>query len=172
MKKDKIFKVPLLITQEEMAVLLGITRSQLTMYTSGYRDLSVKGKVKLQELIAVVKEVPFSEKAYPIPKKENIQALENLLVDNKLKQLKLQKKLVYAEERYQAALNTLHFVTNLEAKKSKINANTTVLKVLKIKVNKVLSENGLPIQEIYKIKLEVLEHERKLFDKKLKAIKT
>lgn len=168
MKKDKIFNESLLLSQEEMAIILGVTRSQLTMYTSGYRDLSVKVKLKLEQLIRVVNEEPFSKMKNPEQEKEINKFLANELLDNKLKQLKQQRKLVRVEERYQAALNTLHFVSVLESKNTALNINATVLEVLKIKAHKVLKTFGLPQQENFKIKLEVMKFEEELLRKKMK----
>jgi DNA-binding transcriptional regulator YiaG len=47
-EKNRIIKVPLIITQEEIAILLGVTRSQWAMYESGQRGLSSKSKSKLE----------------------------------------------------------------------------------------------------------------------------
>lgn len=51
MKSKTFFKEPLLITQEEMAMLLGVTRSQWSMAAIGERGLPLKAKAKLDALV-------------------------------------------------------------------------------------------------------------------------
>jgi predicted transcriptional regulator len=174
MKKQNIFKEALLVSQEDMAILLGVSRSQWSMYTIGQRGLSTQGKVKLEQMVRSVNQVSFSkEEKLPqevLQESEIKKVLENLLLDNKLNQLQFQKKLSQMEEKFQLALNTLHFVINLQAKKSKWNANEPVLQVLKMKANKVLKANGLPKQEVCKVKLEGLVQEEKLLIKRKKKL--
>lgn len=72
------------------------------------------------------------------------------------------------EAQFQAALNTLHFVSSFQ----KEAVSESVLQVLEMKANKVLDKNGLHFQEVYTIQLEVLEQEEALLLKRIKAIIT
>jgi transcriptional regulator with XRE-family HTH domain len=172
MKKNRIIKVPLLITQEEIAILLGITRSQWAMYESGQRGLSSKSKYKLEIVLLNANKVASvkREKLGHEVKQENEaqKVVTKMLHENILQQLGFQRKLEQMKKKYQAALNTLHFVSSFQEG----TANESVLKVLKIKANKVLDKNGLHFQEAYKIKLEVLKHEEIVLLKRKKAIVT
>lgn len=162
MKKKAIFNEPLLISQEEMAMLLGITRSQWSMVVLGERQLSGKSNVKFAELLSVANDVAVSkkDKLLQVAQQENEwqQELPLLLTDNLLKQYQLQKKVLKMEENFQAAENTLHFLQNF---KSELVAQP-VLKVLRNNANSVLKNNHLKVQETYKIKLEVLKFEEGL----------
>lgn len=174
MRKTTVFKKLLLITQEETAVLLGITRSQWAMYAIGQRGLSVKGQKKLEQLITRANKVSFSKKQtlleVKIQESEIKKELEKALLDNKLKQLQIQKKLSQMEEKFQLALNTIHFVISIQTEKAEWNVSESVLQVLKTKANKVLKANGLPKQEVCKIKLETFLQEEKLLNKRMKKL--
>ena len=170
MKKHKIFKEPLLLTQLEMAMLLGITRSQWAMYTTGSRGLPARSKLKYETLLqnvaanALVKR----EKLAQVQKQENEieKALANLVEENKFEQLKTQKKLTQMKEKFQAALNTMYFVDGLENK----SMNKSLFKVLENKAQKVLDKNALALQEVLVIKLEVLKQEEMLLNQRMKKL--
>ena len=51
MKKYKIFNEPLLLTQLDIAMLLGITRTQWILYTTGQRGLPARSKTTFQRLL-------------------------------------------------------------------------------------------------------------------------
>lgn len=162
MKKKAIFNEPLLISQEEMAMMLGITRSQWSMVVLGERELSAKSKVKFAELLTTANDVAVAKKQklkqVAQQEVERQQELPLLLTDNLIKQYQIHKKLKQMEEKFQAALNTLYFVKDF---KSELFSQS-VLEVLGIKANKVLKSNNLKLQERYKIKLEVLKFEEEL----------
>ena len=162
MKKKVIFKEPLLISQEEMAKLLGITRSQWSMVVLGERQLSGKSNVKFAELLRVANDVAVSKKdKLPQVTQQEVERQKELplmLTDNLLKQYRLQKKILKMEENFQAAENTLHFLQNF---KSELVAQS-VLEVLGNNATSVLKNNHLKVQETYKIKLEVLKFEEGL----------
>lgn len=172
MKKETVFKEPLLVSQEEMAVFLGVSRSQWAMYTLGQRGLSIQAKIKLEQLLLSNCEVSFFKKEKLV--QENNQEIEaqnllaNLLQNNKYKQLQLQKKITALEGKYQAAVNTLHLINHLN--KGKIKLDTAVLELLTKKANKVLVANGLPKQEVCKMKFKVLEYEESLLKEREKKL--
>ena len=63
MKQQTIFKNPLLLSKEEMAMLLGISKSQWVMYTLGQRGLSLPARLKLEKILDITTEVAFFKKA-------------------------------------------------------------------------------------------------------------
>ncbi|WP_320814541.1 helix-turn-helix transcriptional regulator [Flavobacterium sp.] len=170
MNRKSFFKKPLLISQEEMAMLLGVTRSQWTMYIIGQRGLSVQGIRRLEQVLTSVNSISSAQKEKLIQEKAQEylrqKVIVDLLQDNKLKQLRLQKKLLQMEEKFQAALNTLCFVGSYKTK----TINQSVLQVVETKANKLLDTNGLHLQEVHKMKLEVLKHEEMLLLKRKKKL--
>jgi hypothetical protein len=167
MKKHAIFSEPLLLTQLEIAMLLGVNRTQWALYSSGQRGLPARTRLKFEKLLLETNKGLLARRqqsAKIIAQEGEIKKeLETLLQDNTLKQLQIQRKLSRMEARFEAALNTLQFVQHYPSdEKSK-----TLIQVLEIKANRVLDKNKLALQEVYKIKLEVLKHEKKLLEIKL-----
>lgn len=175
MKSKLIFKEPLLFSQEEIAMFLGVTRSQWAMYTLGQRDLSAKAKMKLEVLLSTINEVSFVKRQKleqeTLQEGKRQKILVRLLQENKLKQLQLQKKVTYMERRYQEALNTLHFAAILQTKKEGSEIEAVIIKGIQDKANAVLELNGLHQQEGYKIKLEMIRHEEKLLKKRKQKLR-
>ena len=169
MEKNRIIKVPLLISQEEIAILLGITRSQWAMYASGQRGLSSKSRLKLDALVQNANKVTTAKReklVQEVTQENEVQrVIEQLILDNTIKILQQQKKLSLMEEKYQKAVNTLHFVAGFQ----KESVHTNLLHVLRIKANKMLEANGLQHQVVCKIKIEVLGYEKKLLLQKMKS---
>lgn len=167
MKKDIIFNKPLLLTQEETAMLLGITRTQWIMYSSGQRGLPARARLKFEKLLQGTNEAFLAKRekfAKVVAQESEIQKeLETLLQENTFRQLQIQRKLTRMEAQFEAALNTLQFVQHYPSdEKSK-----TLIQVLEIKANRVLDKNKLAPQEVHRIKLAVLTYEKKLLEKKL-----
>jgi transcriptional regulator with XRE-family HTH domain len=169
MKSKTFFKEPLLISQEQMAMLLGVTRSQWSMVALGERGLPLKAKAKLDALVQNANKVTSAKRIKLVQEvqqeNEMQKIIEPLLLDNALKLAQQQKKLSLMEEKYQKAVNTLHFVAGFQ----KESVHTNLLRVLHIKANKMLEANGLQHQVVCKIKIEVLEYEKKLLLIKMKS---
>jgi hypothetical protein len=170
MKKKSFFKEPLIISQDEMAMLLGITRSQWSMAVLGLRGLSAKSKSKLATVQSHVNKITLVKQAklvQELKQEDEMQKVSaRLLVDNSVKQLQMQRKLTRMEENFQAALNTLHFLASYQ----KEAQNESLIKVLEIKAYKVLNKNTLAQQEVLKIKLEVLKYEESLLRQRKKKL--
>ena len=79
MKKSKIFTETLLISQEEMAILLDISRSQWAMYINGYRGLSALAKINLGEVLTAAKKGTASEREVLVHKETAESELKALL---------------------------------------------------------------------------------------------
>lgn len=170
MKKSKIFSNPLLLTHVEIAMLLGINKTQWILYTKGQRGLPGRVKPKFEKLLLEANEGLLARRqqsAKIIAQEREIKKeLETLLQDNTFKQLQIQRKLEKMEAQFKAALNTLQFVQHYPSdEKSK-----TLIQVLEIKANRVLDKNKLALQEVYKIKLEVLQYAKKLLEHRLKKL--
>lgn len=171
MKRKSVFQLPLLLSQSEIANLLGITRSSWAMYSLGNRGLATKERIKLEQLIASANQVSFFKKEKL--KEEIIQEdlknskLHQMLKDNVLKQLKFQKKLVEMQEKHHTAINTLHFLKNCKAYTVREKIDTSFYQMVKNKANTILDKNNLALQEDYKIKIEVLQFEEELLKKRL-----
>jgi transcriptional regulator with XRE-family HTH domain len=170
MKKSANIRDVLGVTQEEMAMLLKITRSQLSMYELGKRDLPADAKIKVAEMLQHVQESGSKSTAnLPIVKaqerkKENRVA--ELLLDNKYKQLVLDKKIKAVEKKYAANLTAIRLAGYLENQTIKNpTQENQLLNGIKAKALTEIDKNGLHILFEYQIKKEVLEFEEKLLEK-------
>ena len=160
-----------MISQQEIALLLGTSRSQWSMYVLGQRHLSSENTLKWKELLS-----NFHEKDHVMPdenalerwqKKERPQVIAKQLSKNKFNQLKIRRELNQLEYKFLAAQNTMQWISHLRTQKNSINLNEAVLDTIKTKVNKVMNVNGLHHQEICKIKLAVLEYEQTFLESQL-----
>jgi hypothetical protein len=170
MKKNKIFDVPICISQEEAALLLRVTRSQLAMFSLGQRALPIESRSKFEVLVSNVREASEAKREKlaqeEVQENERLQVIENLLRDNQLKQMRLQSKKAQMEEKFQAALNTLRFVAAMQRNKTQFHVSESLLHVWKTRANALLKKNNLAVQEVYKIRIKVLQYEKKLLEKR------
>ncbi len=83
MKKRDNLRNILGITQEDLAVLLKVSRTQLSMYELGKRDLPIAAKIQLVEMFKYIKE----------------DASKSLNTSTLLKALELQKKKTLEQKR-------------------------------------------------------------------------
>lgn len=163
-KKMKSISKALGLTQEELAFLLGVTRSQLSMYQLGKRNLPPEAKLKLSELLQAVTNTNTS--------KQNKIALEKnptttkwiaeLLLVNQQKQLATEKRLQQLQrkiEKEKVATQLMNFLKREEKFKTS--------KVVKAIALKNTSNNSEEILLKLTLKLEVLQAEEKILKKYL-----
>ena len=105
---NELLGIPL----KDIAILLKTTRTQLSMFELGQRDIPTKSKIKLAEILLFLQqEKDNTENSAAIQKEETKQtkiALEAMLQNNKYQQLLLDKKLKAAEKKYRNALTASH----------------------------------------------------------------
>lgn len=171
MSKKVIFSETLGLTQDEMALLFGITRSQWVMFLHHKRDLPGPTKVLLGRLMKCVQDVSLT-KSNDLPivaaqKAEIPKVIHQLLQENALKQMKFQKKIQRAERQFEGAKNTLHLLEVLHAQNETLDGQEKVLAMIKNNAVKKIKISSLPSLAIYKHKLEVLQQEETLLKSKL-----
>lgn len=171
MKKETIFKAKMLIPQEEMAMLLNVSRSQWSMHKIGYRGLPVKSREKFGFLLKVASELPLESLHRKTIEKQQIQEqlvkLEAELKDVVIKQFRLQKKYKETENKYQAAMRTIDFVNLALSKKKFVDFEYETLKRIERKAMETVKRYSLYEQTQLKIKLKTLELQHKLLEKAL-----
>ena len=169
MKKDNAIRDLLGVSQEDLALLLNVTRSQLAMYESGKRDLPVAVKVKLASMLKLLHDSA-SQKAAPEPHvKKQEQLSENWIKEwvtiNKIRQMALERKIKRIEKKYASNLTILKLMTQLEQQKDKnTNPDRELLKIIKTKAMVDLEKNGLHVQTHHYIIRATLQEEAKLLE--------
>ena len=172
MKKEQSLRSQLGITQEEAAMLLGISIGQLAMYETGKRDLPSAVKLALTTMWSFVQNYPPDiEKKYPILDTEQsalVKVIERELVTNKYQQVLIAQKIKRLENTYEKSRATLKLVTFLRTNPSeKTKPSPALIALLEDKALKKIAQSGIAMQTKWRLKLEGLkQHEMEL--KKLK----
>ena len=175
MKKENAFRKLLGITQDDMALLLRVSRSQWSMYELGKRDLPAPNMILLAQLLEHLNKTSLSNKALPEPKndKNTVMLLEQLQSKNEYQQMLISKKIAAAERKYIKSVRQLQVADFLARRQTnKQEANDAFLKTIAGKASKALEEDGLAILIQYKLKQELLIHEEQLLQSNLLKLRT
>ncbi|WP_130735421.1 helix-turn-helix transcriptional regulator [Flavobacterium sp. J27] len=160
MKKRNIFKTPLLFSQEEMALLLGVTRSTWSMYVSGLRDIPTEAILKLAKLLKSENQLPLvtlelTHRSIQENKKRKMLAEE--LAKNKREEVLLQKKLEKTQKKYQEAEHTLRFLMLHKNNKDLSEQEVLIMQNVKNRALQQVEKNGLHVQAKYEVQLNALK---------------
>ncbi|WP_298140580.1 helix-turn-helix domain-containing protein [Flavobacterium sp.] len=163
------------VTQEELALLLKVTRSQLSMYELGKRDLPLAAKKQLTEMLQHVKETTLAEKVTNGLMKEDVllkKAIVVELLQNTIyQQIKVERALKKYEKKYttgQATVNLIGFLEKQTAKKKK--ETDSLLESMKTKSLKVVGKSNLAVLTKLQIQKEVLAAEKKVIERFLQNL--
>ncbi len=172
MKKDATIRTSLGLSQKEISMLIGITRSQWSMYEIGKRDLPLPAKQLLIEMLTHAQ----SPNAISKPTHDKQQSdrqrqqLERLLRENEYQRLLLARKMATTQKKQESQLGLLSvvgFLKNLETN------NAAAVKIyqadLSRKANQTLAVDYATILMQQELKKEVLEFEKKCIEAKLRA---
>lgn len=167
MKKHDNIRDILGITQEDLAALLKITRTQLSMYEIGKRELPSTAIIQLAEMLRYLQEdASKSADTISLLKAQAIQkekALEELVKENHFNQMVLKRKLKVLEKKHNTSLSAFQLMKYLEKQDSKNEKlESPLLKTIERKSLAELNKNGLAMITKCKIEKEVLEAEEKL----------
>ena len=111
MKKKETIRQELGITQEAMAALLNIRRSQLAMYEIGKRDLSTTARVLLAEMQLFLQSLETQSEMKSKTTLENKQQLlAKFLLENQYKKEKVARKIEEIEKKQRSHRNALLLV--------------------------------------------------------------
>ena len=159
------------LKQEDIAFILQVTRSQWSMYVLGKRDLPILAKIKLAEMIAFVNQTSVLDNEISemstneVTKRNEFYTLQ--IKTNEFNKIIIEQKLKRIEKKYNSALTLLKLVDFFEKNPEKLDPiNDSFLKILLHKATTEIEKNNLLVQEQLKIKLEVLQFEASLLQKK------
>ncbi|MEO5776907.1 MAG: helix-turn-helix domain-containing protein [Flavobacterium sp.] len=161
-------------TQEELAMILKVTRSQLSMYEIGKGNLPLAAIQLLAEMLKHVMAPEMANKKSPYSKQQHAevqQKLEELKLENDYQLQKTARKIATIEKKHanrSKALPVLDFLTVHSFNKDV--AKTDLLRDIAYKVSRSLEVEGLAVLEESQIKLEVLEFEKKVIESRLGQI--
>ena len=173
MKKENAFRKLLGITQDDMALLLGVSRSQWSMYELGKRDLPVAASVLLAELLQHLNEPVLSRKAKPQLEQyiDGATHLERLRDDNQYQQLLIARKIAAAEKKYIRGVRQLQVVDFLTRRPTnKQAAGHELLKVIAKKASQLSETEGLALLMELQLQQEFLVMQGDLLQSKVQKV--
>lgn len=119
MKAKENFKSLFGIPQEDIAVLLGVTRTQWSMYELGKRSLPVHAMLELGNMMAYIQQQKFQSKELQSvlreEEEESLKVIQKEMDANKYKTLVLDKKIEEAERLRNENFAALRLAAYLEA---------------------------------------------------------
>lgn len=161
MKKRETIRQELGITQEVMAALLNIKRSQLAMYELGERDLPTTAMVLLAEMQLFLQSSVAKRDIKPkIAPEKKRQFLIMQHSKNQYQKEKISREIKAIEKKHQAHDNTLKLIAHLELhSRGKTATLDTILEKIAIRAKKGLArQDSSELTTLY-FKHEVLEQE-------------
>ena len=170
MKKRSIFNKELLITSEEMAMLLQTTRTQWSMFEIRQRSLPVKSLGRLTKLIALSNSISVGNSKKEEVLKQEATKKKVLEVDLKevlYKQKKFERKLNQSKKKYEAAMNTLDFVELVQTQNENDYFEVGALDIIKTNAIRTLKTHNLFKLTQLEIKLASLQVEKELIEKEM-----
>ena len=162
------------MTNKQMALLLQVHPTQLSMYVCGQRNLPLQAKQLLAEMMAFLK---FEDKGAAVRQLVIVQQeaakarLEQLLTDNEDLLYVVCKKLAPLELKYQSNLDAVGVVAYLNAHPTlKDKLDSELLGVIARQAAEALSKSGLAELTALQIQQERLELEKLIISSKLNKI--
>lgn len=170
MKEKQNIRTLLGISQENLALILQVSRSEIAMYEIGKRSLPLHAMEKLAEILSVLKKN--TSKHIPSDNYLNLEAqfLKSQLQKNKHKQLIVENKINTLIKKQNVFNSTIEVTNYLLNKKSTVNKNEiAILKSIQVRsINNVTQKNAIVLLKL-ELNKEVLEFEEKLLQQKLQA---
>jgi transcriptional regulator with XRE-family HTH domain len=167
MKEKSTLKSLLGIEQEEIAIILGISRSQFSMYASGKRKLPLQAKEELTRILLYLKENDLKnrETRHFIKREEDkIQKqLEKQIQLNQYKALVLDKKIKIIEKLHNESLVALRLAEYLETREpdEMVGGMSTHIR---FKAMEMLSKTNEQLRK-HILSKETLEQQNKILEK-------
>jgi DNA-binding transcriptional regulator YiaG len=166
MQKGKTVSKLLGLKQEELAMLLNISKGQLAMFETGKRGLPTSALLLLAPMLQFVQGESLksgSAEVLKVQEEQKKKVLEQLLKENKYKQKLLERKLEMAENKYKAniaAMQLMQFLEN-EPIRKEVPANR-LIKIIEARAKSELEKNGWGVVAKFQIQKEVLLAEEKM----------
>ena len=158
------------LKQQELAQLLQVSRSQLSLYELGKRCLPIHAMEKLTIMLALAQKGKVKSEMKKSISNEEQNVLKKILLKNNHQQLIVERKIKALEKKQNALVTSKQLIVHLLKNESKIKKNElAVLKSIEIKSKKQEIEKYNTALLQLEIKKEVLVFEEKVLQKKLQS---
>lgn len=173
MKKDHAISTYLGITQLELAMLLGVSRSQFSMFELGKRDLPLHAMQLLGEMLTYIQSPEVAAKsALPDKPKASLPQLERLQRKNHYQQLLTERKIAAATKKLQAQARLLQLSAFLSSREGSRGATINFPTALARKTNKATETPLLELIVEQQLSKELLELENLLLESRLRKLRS
>lgn len=173
-KKQETFTSLLGIDQHSLAILLGINRSQLSMFESGKRKIPLEAKRLLAEMIGFLKfDQAGARLLQPLEDQAlyTMQYLEKSITDNHYQLYEITQKIARVQEKYirntKAVQLSAYLLAHPETKKL---FDGVLLKNISDRALSALQKSGLSELTALRMKEEVLQLEKLLLGSALRKM--
>ena len=158
------------ISQENLAILLQVSRSQFAMFELGKRSLPVQAMEKLATMLTHSQKKSTKSEVKKNNAVEEQNLLKKLLLKNSHQQLLVERKIKALEKKHNALATSKKLIAHLLKNESKMKKNElAVLKSIEIKSKNQDIKNYAALLLQLEIKKEVLAVEEKFLQKKLQS---
>ena len=158
------------LKQQELAQLLQVSRSQLSLYELGKRSLPIHAMEKLTIMLALAQKGKVKSEIKKSISNEEQNVLKKILLKNNHQQLLVERKIKALEKKQNALVTSKKLIAHLLKNEGKINKNElVVLKSIEVKLKKQEIEKYNTALLQLEIKKEVLVFEEKVLQKKLQS---
>ena len=156
------------LKQQELAQLLQVSRSQLSLYELGKRSLPVHAMEKLAVMLALAQKGKAKSKVKKNISVKEQNILKKLLLKNSHQQLLVERKIKALEKKQNALATSKKLVAHLLKDESNMKkSELAFLKTIETK-NKDIENYAVLLLQL-ELKKEVLAFEEKLLQKKLQS---
>ena len=154
--------------QQELAQLLQVSRSQLSLYELGKRSLPIHAMEKLTIMLALAQKGKVKSEIKKSISNEEQNVLKKILLKNNHQQLLVERKIKALEKKQNALATSKKLVAHLLKDESNMKKNELAfLKTIETK-NKDIENYAVLLLQL-ELKKEVLAFEEKLLQKKLQS---
>lgn len=158
------------VTQDDMAMLLQVTRSQYSLFELGKRSLPSKATIQLAEMLSYVQEATLNTKLSVKTLKEQTAAKQKFweeeLIVNTHKQNALEDKIKRISKKYEAAKAVLHLANYLEKSKN----HKDLASIYRSQALRDIEKNNEKVQEKLNMQLKNLSFYEQQIQKTLKEL--
>lgn len=167
MIKANNFREALGLTQEETAMVLRISMSQLSMFEIGQRDLPIEAKLKLVSMYNYVQSKQQEKLEHPVSiaeKNKIIALLKQELLKSQIQQIVLERKIKGCTNKYQKSISALQLCEYLQTKLPEEGKyQNDLVEMIRNKALKGIEKNGFSEQTKLNLNLKALQlHQKEL----------
>lgn len=172
MKKEIPIRTLLGITQEDISMLLGVSRGQWSMFELGKRDLPIPAKLLLAEMLQHMKSAEAQPKKTNTPPQATPQQLESLLRENEYQRLRLSRKIAEATKKQQTQERLLQLAAFLKHRETGKSAPKVFFDRMAIKAAEAETTAFSETMALQHHRLEWLELEKQWLESKQQALRS